>query len=178
MIWFRCLRVPAVLLGMLALNGCGGGGDKFAPACPARSFLAAGADLTRFGGSGGHDVTDMAFSARMTGLSGGCKRSGSDLVTVTFTVAMEVQRGPAAGSRNVSLPFFVAVTEGSQILDRQDYVIPASFKGNMDTMTMVSDTITLNVPYSKDKSAAAYKVYVSFSLTQEELDYNRSRSHR
>ena len=167
----------AVALLAGALAACSSSAEQFAPACPGISFLKDGADLTRFR-SGGQDVTDMVLDGKLTAVDGRCARGEKSTVAATIRVAMELTRGPAAPERTALVTFFVAVTNGERVLDEQDFGLRAGFPANIDHATFTSEELTLAIPVTKDKSAAAYHVYVGFRLTPEELAYNRRRGAR
>lgn len=179
------IRAVAPLLAVvagLALAGCTDP-NAFAPACPGLRLLPDGADLTRFNGTG-RDLTDLVFQARLDGVppsTGSCKWADKThtRVAVTMQVAMTATRGPAMAGRSSALPYFVAVGEGPgghQILDRQEYATKITFPGNVDRTSVVSDPVTLLLPVSREKSAAAYTVWVSLQLTPDELTYNRTHA--
>jgi hypothetical protein len=168
--------VVAVTLAAAALAGCTQP-DKFAPACPQLTLLGDAADLTRFRPSG-QDITDMVLDARITAVPAACSSIDRKTVKATLNVTMEFNRGPAASGPDAALRYFVAVTEDSRILDEQDYGLSTTFPTNVDRVTVTGQDITLDLPVTPDRSAAAYKVYVGFRLTPEQLAYNRSRGAR
>lgn len=164
-------------LAALALAGCADP-DSFPPACPELRLLPDGADLTRFDGRG-QDLTDLVFQARLEGVppaTGSCKWTDKThtKVTVSMQVAISAQRGPAMPGQRTALPYFIAVADGQQILDRQGYNTPVDFPSNVDRTTLVSDPVELVLPVSSQKSAAAYTVWVGLQLTPNELAYNRA----
>lgn len=145
---------------------------KFAPACPQFSLLAEGADLTRFAGQG-RDVVDRVLEARLTALDGACRAGRNNDVVTTLKVQAELRRGPAAQGRQARLPYFVAVLDGDRILDRQDFVLEASFPSNVDGMRVAGEELELRFPGAAERGAARYRVVVSLQLSPEELAYNR-----
>ncbi len=120
----------------------------------------------------------MVLDGKLTAVDGKCMPGPKSTVAATLTVAMELTRGPAAPDRTALVTFFVAATEGDQVLDEQDFRLRASFPTNIEHRAFSSDPITLNFPVSKDKSAAAYHIYVGFRLAPEELALNRQRGAR
>ena len=149
----------------LLLAGCGGEDDAFAPSCPSTAILRDAADLSRYRGSG-RDLTDRVLAGRITGLNGTCKRDGTAIVDTTVSVGLELTRGPAAPGRQVDVAYFVAVTDGDRILDRQ--VVPAARRvptQHRPAQPGRATRWTCALPVSAKKSAAAYKVWVGFVLT-------------
>jgi hypothetical protein len=180
------MRAPALLI-LLALAACGetglrGGGTGAAPVvqatrpdCPTAVALADAADLRRYRTPDSQDLTDLVVNARITGLSGQCvfadrRRS----VEVTLTLAMEATRGPAARERSISIPYFVAVTDAQdRILDKAVYTVAAEFPANRSRLRLSGEEVTLTLPVTPDRPAAAYTVIVGFQLTEAELALNR-----
>lgn len=163
---------PTILLaGLVALAGCSEG-EKFAPICPELALLADGADLTRFAGAG-RDVTDRVLEARVLGVEAACKAGRRGEVVATLAVQTLLARGPSAPGRSARVPYFVAVVSDGRVLDRKEYVLEAEFPRNVESVRVAGDTLQLRFPVTPERSAAAYKIYVSLLLTPEELAYNR-----
>jgi hypothetical protein len=100
-------------------------------------------------------------------------------VSVTLSAVFEVERGPVAQVRRVTLPWFIAVTDAtdSQIIDRQDFVTPVDFAANVNRVRVQSRPTTLNFP-ADERLVENHNVRISFQLTPEELALNRRRGPR
>jgi hypothetical protein len=176
----------AALLATLA--GCGSPlTSTFPPDCPHAGVLADAADLTRYRavgqeagapGTAGHDLTDMVLDGQITGVSGDCTRASRRELDVGVAVSMRLTRGPAARGPVSDVPFFVAVTEGGKVLDKQIYHIAPGFAANADTVRLTSDPVSLNLPISVDKPGSAYDLVVGFQLSPDEVALNRRRGPR
>ena len=171
------------LAGAALLAGCGGGGGNsgMPPApCPRITVLADGADLTQFRPGRGQDLAAMTADARLIGFQARCdylrRREG---VAVAISAVIEVERGPGATSRQVRLPWFIAVTdaEDTQIIDRQDYVVPVTFDANVNRTRVQTSPVTLNFA-ADERLVENYNVRLSFQLTPEDLALNRRRGPR
>ena len=172
------LGAPLLGLGLLGFAGCGGGGnDTFAPPCPKPSIPVDFNDLHRYRGAG-RDITDSVLDGRILGVDGACRRTDVDVVTATVTVSLELTRGPAATSRAADVSYFVAVSDGDRILDKQVFRLAPEFPPNTDRLRLRGDEIELRLPVSATKTAAAYRVSVGFQLTEVELEGNRRRLRR
>ena len=171
------LATSAVLLAAgLSLSACGSD-ERFPPACPSLAILPDAADLTRYG-PGGQDITDLVVDARITAIPAKCQAEEPGKVSANIRISMAAQRGPAATDRKVTLPYFVAVTEGERILDKQDYTLVVEFAANANQALPTTPEIDLILPVTKAKSAAAYGIFVGYTLTPEELAINRKRGPR
>lgn len=169
---------PFALLLLPALAACGLGDETaFAPSCPQPVILRDAGDLHRFRGAG-RDLTDTVLEGRITGVSGSCKRDGSTAVAATVNVGMELTRGPAAQGRAADVAFFVAVSEGERVLDKQVYTLQARFPENTDRVRLTGDSVDLLLPVSRTKDASAYRIVVGFQLTPAELEMNRQMMRR
>jgi hypothetical protein len=177
--WQRMSGLPAGLLLAAAAASLGACArpDAFAPACPRLALLPDGADLTRFAGTG-HDITDLVLDAHLTAVPASCRwaNDAHKQVEAKLQVTMTVSRGPAMPGRTIDVPYFVAVGEGDTIYDKQINTGRVDFPANTDRLNLTSSEISLLFPVSHEKSAAAYKIWVSFQLTPDELALNRSRT--
>ena len=161
---------------LLALSGCGGAdSDKFAPQCPQPSIPTDFNDLRRYRGAG-RDIVDSVIEGRITGIGGSCTRDGPATVVTTLSVGIELARGPASNSRNANVGYFVAVSDGDRILDKQVFRLRAEFPPNTDRLRLTGDEVQLRLPVSATKNAASYRISVGFDLTQPELAINRARA--
>jgi hypothetical protein len=126
------------------------------------------------------DLATMTADARLLGFEARCdymrRREG---VSVTLSAVFEVERGPVAQVRRVTLPWFIAVTDAtdSQIIDRQDFVTPVDFAANVNRVRVQSRPTTLNFP-ADERLVENHNVRISFQLTPEELALNRRRGPR
>jgi hypothetical protein len=174
----RFLAAASLLGPLLALAGCGGPDpDRFPPPCPQPSIPRDLGDLHVFRGAG-RDITDNILDGRITGISGSCKRDTTAVTVVTLSVDLNLTRGPANPSRTADVSYFVAVSDGDTILDKQVYTIPAEFPPNTERLRLEGDQVQLRLPVTPQKTAAAYRVTVGFQLTPAQLEINRTRNTR
>lgn len=171
-------RAAMVLVAAGGLAGCSKP-DAFAPACPQLGLYADGADLIRYNGRG-RDLTDLVVEAHLVAVPASCRWADDThkQVEAMVRVSMTVNRGPVMPGRTIDVPYFIAVAEGNTIRDKQVFNGRVDFPANTDRLTLTSSEITLLFPVTAEKSAAAYKIWVSFQLTPEELATNRNRPAR
>lgn len=170
-------RLLAAVTFLPLLASCGPEVNTFAPPCPRPSILRDANDLHRYRGTG-RDLTDSVLEGRITDISGSCKRDGADAVAATVNVGIELTRGPAATGRTADIAYFVAVSEGERVLDKQVYQLRAEFPENTDRVRLSGDSVDLRLPVTDKKTAAAYQITVGFQLTPAELQANRARISR
>lgn len=178
----RCPRPPirilaaGALLAATALGGCATK-ENFPPACPTLALLADAADLTTYNGIG-RDLTDLVLDGRIVTVPATCKRGDRGFVQTSLRINADLVRGPASPDRSVSVPVFVAVLDGDTVVDKQDYRLGGTFPSNVDRLRASTPEIELNLPVTAQRTAAAYKIYIGFILTAEQLAINRKRGPR
>lgn len=164
------------LATVASLAGCGAPDPQFAPACPSLALLHDAEDLSRYAGSG-KDLRDLALQAHIVAIPATCTWAEKrEKVRATMQVNFDLTRGPAAAGRRFEVPYFLAVTEGDHILDEQDYMLGAVFPPNVDHAPFAGQKVDLLLPVSREKSAAAYQIYVGFRLSPDELATNRRQN--
>lgn len=173
------LRLPAFalpvlalpILALLPLAACGPEKNQFAPQCPTPKLYSQLADIVSMAGPGPqHDITDLKYQARITGINGKCKPGDKpDQLDTTATVTLSVQRGPAMKGREVDLPLFIAVTEGKTVRDKKLIPVHVPFPPNVDRLTFTSPEIDMTIPVTKDKNGLAYDIVAGFQLTPDQL---------
>jgi len=175
--------VPAlVLLPLLAvLSGCGPGRDQFAPSCPLARPLAAAHRLERYrhpaaGVQGAADPADLEASGLVLGVDGKCRPvAGGSALEATMQVRMQLDRGPAATSNTLDVPYFVAVAQGSRILTKQVFSTHVAFPAGNSQVQLTSAPIAIRLPLAAKTTGADYTIWVGFQLT--EAEYRAVQGH-
>ncbi|MGE4481540.1 hypothetical protein [Acidocella sp.] len=181
----RSVLLPAAsLISLLSLAACGGGGgaDQHKPDlaanapdplnfCPQVAVLQQAQTVTLFT-PGRSDVASRLSTAQITSLSGACafkKKDKAPLLEVKFTNNFLADNGPANNGQPVTLPWFVAITQGSHILDKKEYRITLKFNGNMSTTAATSKPVKIDLPATPD--SAKLEILTGFEMTPEQLSY-------
>lgn len=174
----RTARMAAALLvTATTLAACGDKQDRFAPPCPSPTILPDLGDLRRYNGRG-QDIVDTVLEGRVVSIEGSCTRTAPGIVTATVSIGLDLSRGPAATSRTADLAWFIALTDGDNILDKRVFPLRPTFPPNVNRLRLVGDQIDINIPVSSQKSAAAYRIVAGFELTPAEVAVNRERRTR
>ncbi|MEA2783276.1 MAG: hypothetical protein QOK29_4820 [Rhodospirillaceae bacterium] len=197
------MRRPALLAALLLLGACsssGSSGDSKAdsaaskPAtsspgffdrlfsssdsnlsCPTVTRIGDATRLTRFV-PGGRDLTDVAFEARIGGISGNC--SGNEKrIQVQMNAQFIASRGPADKGRKAPFDYFVAITDNNEnVLVRQEFNTIIPFPGNQ-TRSGVEEQLDQTIPIVKGQQGSDFHIFIGFVLTPEEIAYNRAHPH-
>lgn len=161
----RAILLPAVLLAAAGLGGCAGR----QVACPQVLKVQDAERLTRFTGSG-RDLTDVLFEAQVGQITGSC---GIDdgAIDMDMQVQFTAMRGPADRTRQGNFGYFVAIVDAEgDILARQEFDSTVEFP-EAKSRTGIVEELEQRIPATS--GVPPYTIYVGFTLTPDELAFNR-----
>jgi hypothetical protein len=117
----RLFQSKAAVAALLALGlfGCRHEGDIVATgiltsytACPPVAIAAPAGDVTLFNPSNSRDSTAIDVVAQITNVRGVCDDTG-EYINTQITFDVQARRRDGQGTRDVVLPYFVSVVQGS-----------------------------------------------------------------
>ena len=167
---------PFALLLLPLLAGCGPTRDQIPPACPSAGLVPPTGDITLYRpGAKQRDLVDQVLQGHLVGINGKCHQ-GDDTsrLDADVTVSFHFTRGPAMQGTGVTVPAFVAVTEGDRILDKKLFGVAVQFPGNLDQTAVTSAPVHMVLPVGPDKSGSAYRIVAGFQLTPAQLQAARA----
>ena len=169
------------LVFLAALSGCASTPAASTPAappapkpvaqqyCPQVAVLAQTQNLTTFL-PGRSDVGAQVTTARITGVAGSCLlKVKKNLLEVKFQAGFSASNGPANQGAPVTLPYFVAITQGDTIVQENYYSIVLKFNGNASTAQATSKPFTVELANTPD--SARTQILVGFEMTPDQLGY-------
>lgn len=187
---FRFAPLPAAaLVCLLSLTACGGGGPSAKLAdnsssphgkpmgpdptsfCPQVAVLQQAQTVTLFL-PGRSDVASQISTAQLSSVSGDCvyqKKHKAGVLEVRFTSNFLADNGPANNDQPITLPWFVAITRGSQIIEKQDYQVTLKFDGNMSIAAASSKPVKIELPAVPD--SAGVQILTGFEMNPDQLGY-------
>ncbi|MDE1896961.1 MAG: hypothetical protein KGH91_07800, partial [Rhodospirillales bacterium] len=137
--------------------------------CPKVAVLQQAQTVTLFL-PGRSDVASQISTAQLSSVSGDCvyqKKHKAGLLEVRFTSNFLADNGPANNSQPITLPWFVAITKGNQIIEKQDYQITLKFDGNMSVAAASSKPVKIELPAVPD--SAGIQILTGFEMTPDQL---------
>ncbi len=170
----RLLRTAAVGAGLL-VAGCGFFGTEAPRPCPTVSVLKDAAELIRYRPGPGRDLIDVIEHAKVAGIADVCEYN-DDSLEVELAIDLVVERGPAAQSSFVELPYFIAVLDaGGAILAKEVFTGRVEFPADRRRIAIREETEQI-IPLDGFQSGANFEILVGFQLTREELEEIRRRN--
>ena len=163
----------AVLIGLLALSGCGwissSSSKSTTEACPSAVILRPLANTAVFGSAEQRRPDNVAFYGLLSEANLKCEYTG-DAVRMILDVVVVGERGPAAKADSVDFQYFVAVTGPDQaILSKKPFPVRIAFD-TTQKRAGVTDHIEQTISLGGQK-AADLNVFVGFQQSPEVVDF-------
>ena len=162
----------AVLIGLLALSGCGvvpSFSSKPTEACPSAVILRPLSNTAVFGPAPERRPDNVAFYGLLSEADLKCEYTG-DAVRMMLDVVVVGERGPAAKSDSVDFQYFVAVTGPDQsILGKKQFPVRIVFD-TPQKRAGVTDHIEQTIPLGGRKGTDL-TVNIGFQQSPEVVDF-------
>ena len=168
-------RPAAIAAIALFVASCGAFDKKPPQPCPAVTVLKDAAQMVRYRPGAGRDLIDIMEQAKFSRIEHKCEYKG-DRIIVDLNIDIIIERGPAAESNVIALPYFIAVIDAQQqILAKQVFEKPVTLPADRRRIGIREET-EQTIPLRGSESGASYEILVGFQLNREELDANRRRA--
>jgi len=163
----------AVLMGVLAISGCGWLGSSSASkpteACPSTVILRPLANTAVFGPAPERRPDNVAFYGLLSEADAKCVYSG-DSVRLVLDIVVVAERGPAAKADSADFQYFVAVTGPDQaILSKRPFPVRIVFdtpQKRSGVTDHIEETIALGGRQGTDLD-----ILVGFQQSPEVVDF-------
>ncbi|MEN3974210.1 hypothetical protein [Emcibacter sp. SYSU 3D8] len=174
-------RIAAVVVGALALSGCGilggkvdmGMSEAMKQHCPPVGIVAYTGQLTRFAGDG-RQTGDVALRAEVTNLKIICS-SPKDQTQVNARITFDIvgERGPASTDSGATLKYFVALADENQKVLKKDVYDTSLTFGSSDVV-ISHEKLNAVLPQKGD-DVPYEEVLIGLQLERGEFGYNVAR---
>jgi hypothetical protein len=146
--------------------------------CPTMSAVSVVSSQTVFRPGVTPDPSNQLYTVEIMGVKGDCsldKKATTALSSLQIT--FRATRAPSGDSAQYSVPYFVAVTEGTdRVVAKKLFSADFSFAPGQST-TSFSDTVaSTEVNARREKKTYDYQILVGLQLTKEQLDFNRAQN--
>lgn len=180
----QALTLSAILFTVIAVQGLSGCAafrkrppEPIKPevkvTCPKAKVLSDARALVKFQPGPGRDLTDIEYQAQVSGLEQRCKtKKKGDAARVALSLRFSASLGPAARSDRLTVPYFVAVTQGERILSKESFTTDLRFEKNARHADAAEEIKRLDLPATAEPEPL--EILVGIQLTPEEVAYNRA----
>lgn len=142
--------------------------------CPDATILANTAVLPAFDPAKGADPSSVVYTAAMSDVSTRCSYSKRDFEADARIVAtVNARRPPGGEAVRYRVPFYVAVTNDGQIVDKQVHWMDLEFARGETNVIAHATVNSIVVKVEKKKRSYEYHFLVGFQLTQAQIEYNK-----
>jgi hypothetical protein len=175
------LNLAALIAAAISLSGC----DTWRSAvnyirsdstsvCPDVSILANTAVIPVFDPHAGADPSNVVYTAQMTGLKSRCDYSKQhNQVDANVRLFVKVSRPSGGEATHYKVPYYIAVTSGGEIVDKQIHWLEFEFPQASANLQLEELVDSVLIPVAKEKKSYEYHLLIGFQLTQAQLDYNK-----
>ena len=151
------------------------------PACPEVGLLKDADHMTMFGDGPGRDISDVVFESEIKGFEGECEYVGGapdyTEVVLNLRVSFDLILGPAARGRDYKFGYFVAIPSSFPRKDgKSSFSAMVNFPPRRNRVTFTDDPLEITIPLSESRRGPDTKVVISFALSRDQLNFNRSNS--
>lgn len=160
------------LLSLAALGGCQS--DKTGE-CPTMTALVPTSEETVFVPGSPPDPANMLYTVEIVDVKGDCDLDKKALnADVGLEVHFRATRAPSGSPTGYTVPYFVAVTEGTErVLAKRNFTVQFSFAPGQSTVDFNDTVASTEVRAKGEKKTYDYQVLVGLQLTKEQREYNR-----
>ncbi len=172
----------ALLFGAMtaALASCGLLDNKVVYPCPKAFILGDAGNLVRFKPGAGRDITDIVFEARIADFAGTCeydpkKKKGVD---ISMNVAIDIRRGPASASSDISFEYFIAIPSYlPEPAGKRIFPVKGKFE-DKETRLTYGDSVRMFIPLADPNDGSLEDIVIGFQLSPDEIEFNKSVRQR
>ncbi len=143
--------------------------------CPPMGSIYDVSRYVSFANSQSETYDNIAFTGEITDVRLLCRYADDDPLIAQVDIDFAFGKGNAATSNSHVYPYFVAVTRrNGKVLHKEEFAVEANFGGGV--VTGATETIgRITIPRVDESiSGANFEILVGFSLTPEQLAFNRA----
>jgi hypothetical protein len=171
------LRSRFAFLGLclLALAGCN---TDRVNVCPVPVILADAGQMAIFRQGAAQDLSGEAYRVLLTGARSSCdinKKTGE--TSSSFHLSFRATRAPSADGAQYTVPYFVAVTRGDQIVEKRILTIRFNFAPGASSTSFDDSTDDFDIHVETGHFPYEYQLMAGLQMTPAQVDYNKKMGH-
>lgn len=164
-------RFAALGLALLALAGCN---STKVNNCPIPVVLADAAQIAVFRQGAPQDLSGEAYRVSLVGISTNCdinRKTGE--TQSSLTVNFRATRAPSTDGARFTVPYFVAVTRGDQLIEKRILNITFDFAPGASAATFAESPDDFDIHLETGHFPYEYQLMAGFQMTPAQVDYNK-----
>jgi len=134
-------------------------------------------DAARFVDFDGDEaIENIAYSGEIVNVSSSCRYFTDKPIDAEVSIDFAFGKGPKASADEKAFTYFVAVTRrDADLIAKEEFQVPIKFDGDRPVETARVDIDKIVIPRANPTIAGTnFEIVVGFSVTPEQLIYNRS----
>lgn len=172
---FKALSIAGVSAGLLGLSACQSldSTPNVGP-CPVSAVLFDAERAVEIVGEEVHE--NVAYTGLIEGVSGFCRYTDDNPITMDVEIDFAFGRGPMAEGYEKTFEYFVAVTRRDRVvLAKQTTPITVKFDSDETVVRLTEEIGGIVIPRATPTvSGTNFEVLVGFVVTPEQLAFNRA----
>jgi len=164
-------RFAVLGFALLALAGCG---TTKVNVCPVPVVLADASQIAVFRQGATQDLSGEAYRVALTGISTSCdinRKTGETNSSVTLN--FRATRAPTTDAARYTVPYFVAVTRGDQMVEKRILNVTFDFAPGASTATFTESPDDFDIHLENGHFPYEYQLMAGFQMTPAQVDYNK-----
>lgn len=164
-------RFAALGLALLPLAGCN---TAKVNVCPVAVVLADAGQMAVFRAGGPQDLSGEAYRVMLTGTNTSCdinKKTGE--TNSSFRLYFRATRAPSAEAAHYSMPYFVAVTRGDQLIEKRILSVSFDFAPGASSATFDESPDDFDIRVENGHQPYEYELMAGFQMSPAQVDYNK-----
>jgi hypothetical protein len=164
-------RFPVLLLALLALAGCN---TSKVNNCPVAVILADASQVTVFRPGAPQDLAGEAYRVALVGISTSCsinRKTGE--TDSSYRVNFRATRAPSADAAHYTVPYFVAVTQGDELIEKRILQVSFDFAAGDSIATFSESPDDFDIHVANGHQPFEYQLMAGFQMTPAQVDYNK-----
>lgn len=164
-------RFAVLGLALLPLAGCNTSKVNF---CPVPVILADASQLVIFREGAPQDLSGEAYRVSLAGTRTSCqinRKTGETDSSLTLT--FRATRAPVADGAHYTVPYFVAVTRGDQLIEKRILNVSFDFAPGASVATFEEAPDDFDITLESGHQPYEYQLMAGFQMTPAQVDYNK-----
>jgi hypothetical protein len=164
-------RFAVLGLALLALAGCS---STKVNNCPIPVVLADASQIAVFRQGAPQDLSGEAYRVALTGITTSCdinRKTGE--TDSSLTLNFRATRAPTTDAAHYSVPYFVAVTRGDQVIEKRILNITFDFAPGASSATFTESPDDFDIKLENGHFPYEYQLMAGFQMTPAQVDYNK-----